>query len=48
MVSDIESVYNMAILFNLDSLNRDRLKVLLASIWNRGHIPESPDSSLCL
>ena len=44
MVSDTEGESSMAIQSNLDSLNRDRLEVLLASVWNRGHIPESTDS----
>ena len=44
MVFDTESESNTTILFNLDSLNRDRREVLPASIWNMGQIPESPDS----
>ena len=43
MVSDTESESSTTILFNLDSLNRDRPEVLPASIWNTGQIPESPD-----
>ena len=44
MVSDTEGESSMAIQSNLDSLNRDRLEVLPASVWNRGHIPKSPES----
>ena len=43
-VSDTESESSMAILSNLDSLNRDRLEVLPTLVWNKGHIPESLDS----
>ena len=43
MVFDAKSESSTTILFNLDSLNRDRPKVLPASIWNMGQILESPD-----
>ena len=43
LVSDTESESSTTILFNLDSLNRDKPKVLPASIWNMGQILESLD-----
>ena len=42
--SETDSDSSTATLFNLDSLNRERPEVLLANQWNRGQIPESPDS----
>lgn len=35
-----------ALMFNLDNLNTDRPEVLPNSTWNRGQIPESPDSMI--
>ena len=42
--SDSESDFITAVMFNLDALNEVRPDVMPNSTWDRGQIPESPDS----
>lgn len=42
--SEIENSSTTGTMFNLNKLNDDRLEVVRGIAWNRGQIPESPDS----